>query len=1256
MFKRTTFFARWALPILVIVFFLVPFALRGARFAVEGMKNDVKDWLPADYTETTELDWFRKNFISEQFVIVTWDGCTGDANDERFKLFVAKLTPELPPSLQDTTTDQPVEGTRESIGLEPSPTDIAQSADVGIPATPLPPGAIPSAELPSGAIPDAALPPDALPPAAIPNPQPDASAVPPAMEVAEDGEPNSGNETTITNPTRMLARPDFIGDTFGLHTNGNYHQNWGRLDEKWLRGAVYHKDSAGKTEVAEKKWFFITPEGDLYVWNAVDSPFATAWRAFWHSRSEDKVVGELVHSFGPVDGPWYYANPKRLRAQLFKSVTTGPDVRDNLIREGGVLADDPEEAARRLAGSLFGPDGKQTCILVTLTDSARRDLHQLVGRGLLGKPRGRLFEIADECNIGENDLRMGGPPIDNVAIDEEGSITLVRLIGMCAVIGIGLSFLCFRSISVTFIVFFVGGMSAVICLALVYWTGSSVDAITMSMPALVYVLGLSGAAHIVNYYNEAVTESGHAGAPETAVRHGWKPALLCNITTAIGLLSLYSSEIVPIRKFGIYSALGVLATLIILFTYLPAALQIWPQKRKEKNSDGEWLNNYLSGFWQALGNFCIRRHWFVSTACALFIVITGYGVVHIKTSVNLLKMFSADAKIIKDYNWLEDNLGQLVPMEVVLAVQPQVQLPSARQREQQNETNPEEQFQLSFLERMELANQVQQVIQSEFGSQGRNVVGQAMSAATFAPRLPPAKGDTSTFARRGATGRLLEAHRKDFLHSDYLRIDSDQESKLYNSELWRVSLRLGATKGVDYGEFVKDLKCAVEPVLTAHECRESVLRKVMELRNGQRPAGASVLLLGLPADVLTPGAGFVTASGESAPTGTPPLEGAASHQNIDQTKIFVQSLINLLNVSRLRVRTQASDSETTPQQLAKLIAEADCVVLVGNQSGLDETELNQQAKLVDGRAHIFDPFAPQLKSTLEDPKEISAIYTGVVPIVYKAQRALLESLIESTFWSFITITPLMMLIARSFSGGAVAMLPNVLPVLVVFGGMGWLGVDVDVGSMMTASIALGVAVDDTIHYLNWYREELDRVGDRKLAILGAYRHCATPTFQSAVISGLGLSVFALSTFTPTQRFGYLMLTILWAGVLAELVFFPAILAGPLGLVFKPRKRKAGSSPSGHDDHASDSAKEASGPVEVTKTPNESTAEVHKVHSADEPAPAVVIPPATRPSVIPTSSSPASSGAVPAPNSGRSKAAVMRILRQDTPHKTGQDDK
>jgi len=237
--------------------------------------------------------------------------------------------------------------------------------------------------------------------------------------------------------------------------------------------------------------------------------------------------------------------------------------------------------------------------------------------------------------------------------------------------------------------------------------------------------------------------------------------------------------------------------------------------------------------------------------------------------------------------------------------------------------------------------------------------------------------------------------------------------------------------------------------------------------------------------------------------------------------------------------------------LARGLQDYDCVVLVREHPLYENTQCRKSASIfIDAQEDLSRISSSESSSTDLPATAVHAIYTGVVPIVYKAQRTLLNSLIESTFWSFVTISPLMMVLSRGVFAGIVAMLPNALPVFVVFGGMGWMGIQVDIGSMMTASIALGVAVDDTIHFLTWYREELVKQPDRGRAILAAYKRCATPTFQAALISGLGLSIFACSTFEPTQRFGYLMLTILLAGMVAELVFFPALLAGPLGSVFR----------------------------------------------------------------------------------------------------------
>jgi len=133
------------------------------------------------------------------------------------------------------------------------------------------------------------------------------------------------------------------------------------------------------------------------------------------------------------------------------------------------------------------------------------------------------------------------------------------------------------------------------------------------------------------------------------------------------------------------------------------------------------------------------------------------------------------------------------------------------------------------------------------------------------------------------------------------------------------------------------------------------------------------------------------------------------------------------------------------------------------------------------------------------------------------------------------------------------MVPNMFPVLLVFGLLGHFGRLVDIGTMMTASVAMGVAVDDTIHFLSWFRSYLDRGYDRLKAVEMTYRRVGPAMTQTTIVGGLGLFVFALSTFTPTQRFGSLMLVLLAAALIGDLVLLPALLAGPLGRFFKPRE-------------------------------------------------------------------------------------------------------
>ncbi|MGN6133168.1 MAG: MMPL family transporter, partial [Aureliella sp.] len=536
----------------------------------------------------------------------------------------------------------------------------------------------------------------------------------------------------------------------------------------------------------------------------------------------------------------------------------------------------------------------------------------------------------------------------------------------------------------------------------------------------------------------------------------------------------------------------------------------------------------------------VAHHGLVMFACLAFIAATGWGITRNTTSINLLELFDGKARILKDYAWLEKNLGVLVPLEIVLKFDPPVMLGS----DDAHHESEEDLYRLNFLERMETVAGVQRVIAERFGAAGEDIIGASMSAVSFAPTLPDASGNTMSFMHRKALNMRLDSSRQEFIDAGFLQIDPED-----GSELWRISLRVAAFKGVDYGELVTQMREAVQPVVQAFADRNRVLRQIATWSETGRYAGARVMLWD-----RTGQSSAAVASSDGAAVDQQRSEPFQS--NASPTDPHIATLSAALVNARCRVYTTDADPSTITLTNLERLRATDAVVLAGDFS---DSDMRMIAQSLPHTVVVGDSSESRVRRQLgggpgigDRPAQLHAVYTGVVPIVYKAQRALLDSLIQSTLWSFLTITPLMMLVSRSILAGAVVMIPNVLPVLVIFGAMGWMGVAIDIGSMMTASIALGVAVDDTIHFLSWYRADLDRLGDRRKAIVCCYAKCATPTLQAALISGLGLSVFALSTFTPTQRFGWLMLSILVAGVVAELIMLPALLAGPLGSVFKAR--------------------------------------------------------------------------------------------------------
>lgn len=181
----------------------------------------------------------------------------------------------------------------------------------------------------------------------------------------------------------------------------------------------------------------------------------------------------------------------------------------------------------------------------------------------------------------------------------------------------------------------------------------------------------------------------------------------------------------------------------------------------------------------------------------------------------------------------------------------------------------------------------------------------------------------------------------------------------------------------------------------------------------------------------------------------------------------------------------------------------------------------------------------ELKEELSDIPNIR--FTGIAPLIDQAQHDIYSGFWSSFMSAFWMIMLVMVISLRWPMAGFIGMLPNVAPIAVVFGFMGWVNLPVDIGMMMSGSISLGIAVDGAFHLLVRYREVQAETEDKAQAIRVALHETGPPIFQATLIMSIGMLALTFSSFGPTALFGWLMCAALMASLFGDLVLLPCML-------------------------------------------------------------------------------------------------------------------
>lgn len=168
--------------------------------------------------------------------------------------------------------------------------------------------------------------------------------------------------------------------------------------------------------------------------------------------------------------------------------------------------------------------------------------------------------------------------------------------------------------------------------------------------------------------------------------------------------------------------------------------------------------------------------------------------------------------------------------------------------------------------------------------------------------------------------------------------------------------------------------------------------------------------------------------------------------------------------------------------------------------------------------------------------------TGKSLLFLKGTKYLIKNLILSLSLAILLIAIFMAFLFRSFKMIIISLIPNLLPLVITAGVMGFTGIPLKPSTILVFSIAFGISVDDTIHFLAKYRQELIANGWKiNEAVFAALRETGISMFYTSIVLFFGFSVFMSSNFGGTQALGGLVAVTLMMAMLANLVLLPSLL-------------------------------------------------------------------------------------------------------------------
>ncbi len=775
-----------------------------------------------------------------------------------------------------------------------------------------------------------------------------------------------------------------------------------------------------------------------------------------------------------------------------------------------------------------------------------------------------IYELSESYSKIFGDLHYSGLPFIRASNMEKirGELKLFVMLAM-AVTAL-LLWLFFRSFKVVLVSLTVVAFGVVFSFGIIGMFGYKMSVLMGLIPPLIIVIGIPNCIYLINKYQQEYRSHGNkARALSRVIQKIGNATFMTNATTAMGFATFIFTHSQIMQRFGVIASICILTVFFLAIIIVPIMYSFLkpPSTKHVKHLERKWLYVVVD----RLVIWATRHRPKVYVLTVIVLIAGGIGISMMRVSGNIVDDLPKGDEVRKDLEFFENNFNGVMPFEVVIEAKNTKRLFSPGVLEQVDEVQEHLKKESRLSRSVSVVDAIKFLTQAYF--KGRSDKYELPNISILRRlRTHVSNSDVATNLNNGFISsdstklrvslqvadvgtREMDSLLKKVTHD----IDSilNPNKPFYSSAITKIGILKGSEKENFLLEFYNrfpEAKSDVElEIIDAvkNQRRSSLLTEsiiIPELKDLEqtkfRKARAQGINVDTSRNVRTSLNDYVNSSLDSI--AALEIENPRYHHLADsilnyeiEDREFVLQNINVLQGLRLSnfIDEFLSLHPESRNSLNDILSELS--LEMENQFFEDEKYIKS--------FHNTPAFISIFKKAVEK-NILDFSITGTSIVFTKGTNYLVNNLFISLAIAIVIIAILMATLFKSLRMVFVSLLPNLIPLIVTAAIMGFFDVPIKPSTILVFSVAFGISVDDTIHFLAKYRQELkNQSWDIKGSVINAIRETGVSMIYTSIVLFFGFGIFCTSNFGGTQALGILVSVTLLFAMLANLVLLPSLL-------------------------------------------------------------------------------------------------------------------